>query len=65
VADAPLTGHGPDAFQAEYMDYQAGWLAEHPEEKWERLAGNVRHPFNEYLRIAAEYGVAGLLLVAG
>lgn len=54
-----------DAFQAEYMDYQAGWLAEHPEEKWERLAGNVRHPFNEYLRIAAEYGVAGLLLVAG
>ena len=65
LADAPLTGHGPDAFQAEYMDYQAGWLAEHPEEKWERLAGNVRHPFNEYLRIAAEYGVAGLLLVAG
>lgn len=33
--------------------------------KWERLAGNVRHPFNEYLRIAVEYGVAGLLLVAG
>ena len=65
LADAPLTGHGPDAFQAEYMDYQAGWLAEHPEEKWERLAGNVRHPFNEYLRIAVEYGVAGLLLVAG
>lgn len=29
------------------------------------MAGNVRHPFNEYLRIAAEYGVAGLLLVAG
>ena len=28
LADAPLTGHGPDAFQAEYMDYQAGWLAE-------------------------------------
>lgn len=25
LADAPLTGHGPDAFQAEYMDYQAGW----------------------------------------
>ena len=44
---------------------EAGWLAEHPEEKWERLAGNVRHPFNEYLRIAVEYGVAGLLLVAG
>ena len=42
----------------------AGWRSIR-RKKWERLAGNVRHPFNEYLRIAAEYGVAGLLLVAG
>lgn len=64
IVDAPVIGHGHDAFQAKYMDYQAKWLAKHPEEKWERLAGNVRHPFNEYLRIVVEYGLSGLLIAA-
>lgn len=31
IVDAPVIGHGHDAFQAKYMDYQAKWLAKHPE----------------------------------
>lgn len=61
--DAPLIGHGPDSFQAKYMDYQAAWLTQHPDERWVWLADNVKHPFNEYLKIGVEYGSIGLLAI--
>ena len=64
MADAPVTGHAPGSFQAKYMDYQAAFLEGHPGERWGWLADNVKHPFNEYLKVGAECGVMGLLAVA-
>lgn len=61
--DAPLLGHGPGAFSARYMDYQGEWLKEHPDSYWGQLADNVKHPFNEFLKIGIEYGLAGLLAI--
>ena len=61
--DAPLLGHGPGSFSAKYMDYQADWIAGHPDERWEWLADNVKHPFNEYLKIGVEYGIIGWVVI--
>lgn len=63
IADRPLSGHGPGAFLGRYMLYQADYFAGNPDSPYALLADNVRHPFNEYLLLAAEYGLAALLLV--
>lgn len=63
VADAPLAGHGPGSFIAEYMPYQAAYFGRHPGSVFSQLADNVTHPFNEYLLLAVEYGVLGVLIV--
>lgn len=65
IADKPLFGHGPDGFRAKYMLYQADYFRTHPDSRFAPLADNVRAPFNEYLGIAAEYGIVGLLLLGG
>lgn len=54
-----LVGAGSGAFQAEYMQYQAAYFREHPASLFNMLADNVRHPFNEYLKILTEYGLVG------
>lgn len=64
MADAPFTGHAPGSFQAEYMGYQAAFLERHSEGRWAWLADNVKHPFNEYLKLGAECGLAGLAVLA-
>lgn len=64
IADAPLAGHAPGSFQAKYMDYQAAFLQGHPDGRWAWLADDVRHPFNEYLKLGAECGLAGLAVLA-
>jgi len=64
MADAPFAGHAPGSFQAEYMGYQAAFLERHPEGRWVWLADNVKHPFNEYLKLGAECGLAGLAVLA-
>lgn len=63
IKDKPLTGHGFGAFNAKYMLYQADYFAEHSNSRYEQLADNVKHPFNEFLLVAVEYGVIGLLVV--
>ena len=63
IADAPWFGHGIGSFNAKYMDYQADFFESHPEGKWGLLADNVKHPFNEFLKICAEFGIVGLLSV--
>lgn len=65
IIDKPLVGHGPGSFVAKYMDYQSNWLKEHPNDRWVWLAGNVKHPFNEFLKIGTEYGVLGLIFIVG
>ena len=60
VADKPILGHGTGAFQAKYMLYQAAYFDANPDSKYSHLADNVLYPFNEFLRLLAEYGIVGL-----
>ena len=60
VADKPVFGHGHGAFQANYMLYQAEYFKANPDSRYAQLADNVMHPFNEYLLILSQYGIAGL-----
>jgi O-antigen ligase len=63
IADQPISGHGPGGFAANYMHYQAAFFAKNPEAPQAWQAGDNHYAFNEYLRHAAEYGLAGLLLM--
>lgn len=65
IAEKPLLGHGPGAFRAEYMERQAAYFKAHPDSRYSLLADNVTHPFNEYLSLAVEYGIAGLIVLLG
>lgn len=65
IADKPLFGHGYDTFAARYPDYQAVFFASHPDSPLAVYADNTEVGFNEYLHIAAEYGLAGLAIVVG
>ena len=61
VKDAPLLGHGLGGFEAHYMDYQAQYFNTHTgETRFSMLADNVKHPFNEYLKVCLDFGLAGL-----
>ena len=63
VTDKPVFGHGVGSFNAKYMLYQAAYFNDYPNSRYAQLADNVQHPFNEYLFILAEYGIAGLGVV--
>lgn len=66
VKDAPFFGHGIGSFDAHYMDYQAEFFKEQGlESRYAMLADNVKQPFNEYLGVFINWGIAGLLLLAG
>jgi hypothetical protein len=62
IKDKPLTGHGTGGFKAEYMNYQARYFEEHPDSEQAMLAGNTVRPFNEYIGLIVNYGLAGFLL---
>lgn len=61
IGDKPWFGHGYRSFEAEYMRYQARFFERTPDSRFAPLADNVKHPFNEFLRLAAEFGMAGVL----
>lgn len=61
IRDKPLFGHGPGSFGGKYMVYQAAYLALHMQGHQSQLAGNVKHPFNEYLKVLTEYGLIGFI----
>lgn len=63
IREKPWFGHGPGTFEGQYMVWQARWLSQHTHERWNWLAGDVKHPFNEVLKIASEYGVCGFLAI--
>jgi O-antigen polymerase len=63
IKDKPLIGHGHGAFQTKYMDYQAEYFKHNPNSKFKLLADNVKHPFNEFIKIAVECGLIGLMVV--
>jgi len=62
IKDKPLTGFGYKGFQANYMSNQAQYFGENPHSRFKQLADNVTHPFNEFIKIAVNYGILGLLL---
>ena len=63
IKQAPLFGHGYNGFQARYMTEQANYFDRNPESKYAMLADNTSHPFNEYIKETAEYGIIGLALI--
>lgn len=63
IAERPLTGHGPDGFEALYMDRQADWLEKNIGSEYEMLADNMGHPLNEWLALATDYGIVGVIVV--
>jgi O-antigen ligase len=63
IKDEPVFGHGYGAFKAKYMDYQADYFKNHPNSKFALLADNVKHPFNEYIKIAVEFGIISLVTI--
>lgn len=63
IKDKPILGHGFGMFQAKYMDYQAEYFKNNPNSKYAQLADNVKHPFNEFIKVAVEFGIVGLIVV--
>jgi O-antigen ligase len=63
IKDKPLFGHGYGGFKANYMNYQAEYFETHTGSKYAMLADNVRHPFNEYLLLAVNFGLIGVLVL--
>ena len=63
ILQYPLTGWGINGFQANYMNFQADFLSTHPHSDYMQLADDMNHPLNEYLLIAVNFGLVGLLLV--
>ncbi len=63
IKDKPILGHGYGSFQEKYMDYQAEYFKNNPNSKYSQLADNVKHPFNEFVKVAIEFGLVGLLII--
>lgn len=64
IKEKPLLGHGIHAFKAHYMDYQTAYFQTHPTSKYAMLAGNVNHPFNEFIGIWIQFGIIGVIGLA-
>jgi len=62
IVEKPLLGHGEGGFQREYMLYQANYFRNHTDSSYIMLADIVKHPFNEFLLLLVEHGLAGGLL---
>lgn len=63
IAEKPLLGHGIGGFHREYMPAQAEYFASGCATETETLlAADNTFPFNEFVRIACEFGIIGLLL---
>jgi|GEM_PF-106533 len=65
IAQKPLFGHGVGRFEAEYNNWQAEYFKNHPKEiegSKGMAAGNTKYCFNEYLEMASEIGITGVVL---
>lgn len=61
IADRPLMGVGLGNFSNHYMLYQADYFLHHPAAQLYAVADNVIYPFNEYIKIAVEIGLPGVI----
>lgn len=62
IVDKPFTGNGIGQFNAVYMDYQAEYFKEPRSINEQTIADNTIYAFNDYLKLASETGIPGLLL---
>ncbi len=60
IKDHPLIGIGVNTFRLNYQHYQGAFLKENPE--YIPYLGSAESPHNQYLEIASEQGIIGLLL---
>lgn len=60
ISQRPLFGWGVGGFDAHYMDVQADYFSLHPDSEYAMFADNVRHPLNEFLLVAVDFGLIGL-----
>ena len=63
IADHPLWGTGTGGWLANYMYYQADFFVNHPDSIYQMLADDVIYPYNEYLLVITEHGLAGWLFL--
>jgi len=62
VKGSPVFGNGISGFRAEYLNQQADYFRTHSDSTWADLADDVESPFNEFLKVLIEQGIAGVLL---
>ena len=62
IKEHPL-GLGIRGFSTHYMKYQEIYFREHPDSSAVMLADDIKVPLNEYLCIAVNYGLPGILLL--
>ena len=60
IKERPLFGYGRYGFQGHYMPVQAEYFRAHPDSPYVMIADNVTTAFNEYLKLAVNYGLVGL-----
>ncbi|TKG87347.1 hypothetical protein EYV94_28365 [Puteibacter caeruleilacunae] len=65
IKDCPILGHGEGAFEAKYMEYQSNYFKDNINSKYENYSDNIKHPFNEILKLMVEYGVIFTLFLIG
>lgn len=63
IQEFPLFGQGTGGWLADYMHLQADYFVQRPDSPYLLLADNVAYPYNEYLLLLAEQGMAGFLLM--
>lgn len=63
IKDKPVFGYGSDGFRANYMLYQADFLAKNPNSRLALFADSTSRPFSEYLSILINYGIVGFSLL--
>ena len=59
----PLLGWGSNGFEQQYMKIQGYYFEHHPIGEYTMLADGIKHPLNEYLNIAVNYGLLGVVLL--
>ncbi len=65
IKEKPLTGWGCNGHAAQYMNFQADYLAQHPDSPFAILAGESQSPFNEFLHAALVGGIPCAIMFAG
>ena len=63
IGQKPIFGYGYNRFGANYLNSQAAYFSKTGTESEAFVADNSTRAFNEYLQLAAETGIVGLLLL--